>query len=277
VTKLTHHICPKTSVRFNGALADRCIKSYLDELEVKGFTIVEEIFTKDEIKQLQEDYLKIKERAQYIIDNIPPLPREWEESGVVTRSQYWKTDTELMLEAGVGRHDLYKGFSRGFLAHPNVRNNPVISKILKEILVSAYNTYQGVILSAPNSGTQYWHRDTDTLQNRGTCGKQMVQLDDFYFTVVMPCLVDVTMENGPTQFYAGSHRQSADEYDENSLEYACAPLGSAILWNGKINHRGTSNQSSTDRPMIYQVWHKMWYNDNYRAGVDDDVQITYAN
>ena len=105
----------------------------------------------------------------------------------------------------------------------------------------------------------------------------MVKLDDFYFTVLIPCMVDVTMENGPTQFYAGSHRQAADEYDENSLEYACAPLGSALVFNGKTNHRGSANRSTADRPVIYQVWHKMWYNDNYRAGIEDSVQINYES
>ena len=67
---------------------DRCIKQNLLELESKGFTVVEDIFTTEEISKLQEDYLKIKEKAFYIIDNISPLPRTWEENGKLTHSQY---------------------------------------------------------------------------------------------------------------------------------------------------------------------------------------------
>ena len=103
----------------------------------------------------------------------------------------------------------------------------------------------------------------------------MVKLDDFYFTVLIPCTVDVTPENGPTQFYAGSHRLPAQEYDESTLEYACAPLGSALVFNGKANHRGSANSSAEDRPVIYQVYHKMWYNDSYRAGIDESARVEH--
>ena len=68
-----------------------------------------------------------------------------------------------------------------------VKNNPVISKIMDAIMVSEHSHYQGVILSSAKSEGQYWHRDCNTLQNTGTCGSQMVKLDDFLFTVLIPC------------------------------------------------------------------------------------------
>ena len=205
----------------------------------------------------------------HIINNVPPSPRIWEDSGKLIHSQYWKTNNELILQAGVGRHDCWKGFSKGILASDSVRNNPIISKLMEELLVSDYTRYQGVVLSAANSDGQYFHRDVDVMQNTRTCGSEMVNLDDFYFTVLMPCMVDVTPENGPTEFYAGSHRQASHDFDEGSLEYVCAPLGSAVVFNGKLYHRGSANTSDADRPVIYQIWHKMWYNDYYREGVDE--------
>ena len=87
--------------------------------------------------------------------------------------------------------------------------------------------------------------------------------------MLFPCLVDVTMENGPTEFYAGSHKQASYEYDPASLCYAECPLGSALFFNGKLNHRGSANPSKEDRPVIYQIYHKLWYNDQFRKGVDD--------
>jgi len=251
------------------AIEERCIKHHLEELDDKGFTVVPEIFTPEEVEQLQKEYLKIKQRTTEIIDTIPPRPRVWEETGKMVQSQYWKTDTEVMLQAGVGRYDCWKGFSNGILATENVRRNPLISKLMEELLVCDYTTYQGVVLSGANSDGQYFHRDTDSLQNKRSCGTEMVKLDDFYFTVLMPCLVNVTMDNGPTEFYAGSHRQPAYEFDDKTLERVCAPLGSALVFNGKLYHRGSANRSNEDRPVIYQVWHKMWYNDYYRDGVDE--------
>jgi ectoine hydroxylase-related dioxygenase (phytanoyl-CoA dioxygenase family) len=46
-------------------------------------------------------------------------------------------------------------------------------------------------------------------------------------------------------------------------------LGNALVFNGKINHRGTANGSNADRPVIYRVFHKQWYNDQFRVGIDD--------
>ena len=189
---------------------------------------------------------------------------------MVLESAYWKTDTEVLLQAGVGRLDCWKGFTNGILATDNVRNNPVIVKLMEALLVSDFTTYQGVVLSSPKSEGQYFHRDVDQMQNRRTCGKEMVKLDDFYFTVLMPCMVDVTMDNGPTEFYAGSHRQASHEYEEESRTHACVPLGSAVVFNGKLYHRGSGNMSEFERPVIYQIWHKMWYNDYFRYGVDED-------
>ena len=66
---------------------------------------------------------------------------------------------------------------------------------------------------------------------------------------------------------------SADEFNDKSKtpgsqNAPIVPLGSALLFNGKINHRGTSNASQRDRPAIYTVYHKLWYNDQYRKGVE---------
>jgi len=45
-----------------------------------------------------------------------------------------------------------------------------------------YATRTGFVLSQPDSKSQYWHRDTDTLQRHGTDGRFLVDVDDFYFT-----------------------------------------------------------------------------------------------
>ena len=79
------------------------------------------------MKELKRDYLKIKDKAYDIIENVAPLPRVWEESGEITRSQYWKNDKgDLILQAGKGRYDFYKGFMTGIFATDSVIYNPVI-------------------------------------------------------------------------------------------------------------------------------------------------------
>ena len=94
-------------------------------------------------------------------------------------------------------------------------------------------------------------------------------MDDFLFTVLIPITVPVTMDNGPTEFMVGSHREPAQNYDSLEKAKSGCPLGSALVFNGKLNHRGTANKSSEDRPVIYRVYHKRWYNDQFRVGIDD--------
>ena len=128
-------------------------------------------------------------------------------------------------------------------------------------------------------------------------------VDDFYFTCLIPVTGDVTPENGPTEFLEvsecfhqychryfiltrrsalgcsapyplrsssqGSHRHCSDEFEGLEEAEVCCPLGSAVLFNGKINHRGKGNRSEKDdRAVVYAVYHKEWYNDQFRKGVD---------
>ena len=141
---------------------------------------------------------------------------------------------------------------------------------MKHLLQTNYDKYSGVIMSNPGSKDQYFHRDTDCLQNSGTDGHLLVQMDPFYFTVMIPISVDMTVMNGTTEFMVGSHRKSSDEFEGLALRQCNVPLGSAIIFDGKINHRGKGNNSNEERPCIYQVYHKRWYNDQFRTGVCED-------
>ena len=47
----------------------------------------------------------------------------------------------MILQAGKGRYDFYKGFMQGIFATDSVVYNPVISKIAKAILVDDYTHY----------------------------------------------------------------------------------------------------------------------------------------
>ncbi|GMH60738.1 hypothetical protein TrST_g10585 [Triparma strigata] len=239
------------------------------DLETKGHTIVNGLFSTEEIKKMQADYKGIRKTAMSIIDEEPAQPRVWEENGDVTTSQYWLRDDKVILQAGVGRYDLWRGFNTGFFASEALVNNPKLEPILKHCLVDNYGSYRGMILSDPGSSDQYFHRDTDPLENVGSKGKALMAVDDFYFTCLIPVTGDVTPENGPTEFLEGSHRHCSDEFEGLEEAEVCCPLGSAVLFNGKINHRGKGNRSEKDdRAVVYAVYHKEWYNDQFRKGVD---------
>jgi ectoine hydroxylase-related dioxygenase (phytanoyl-CoA dioxygenase family) len=255
---------------FGSSLDDDKFQSNLKDLEDKGFTVVENVFDAAEIEMMQRDYSNVKATAYDLMSTTDPRLRIWEESGQETRSEYWKRDGTIILHAGEGRYDLFRGFQTGFFNTDSVMKNKKIERLVSKLLVDNFTNYAGVVLSTPGSKNQYWHRDTDTLSNNSTDGKCLMAVDDFYFTCLIPITEDVTLENGATEFRVQSHRKTSEEFDGLSLERKCCPLGSALLFNGKIHHRGTENKSARDRPCIYSVYHKKWYNDNFRRGVDED-------
>ncbi len=195
------------------------------ELEERGFTIVKDVFSQEEIAQMQGDYEGIRDRALDMIENTQPKPRVWMENGKVTKSQYWKgEDGAIILQAGEGRYDLWKNFQQGFFASKSVVQNKKIEELCKVLMIDDYKNYSGVIMSKPGSQHQYYHRDTDNLTNRGSDGKALMQVDDFYFTTLIPISVDTTPENGPTEFFVGSHRKSADQFDSLELAQVCCKV-----------------------------------------------------
>lgn len=250
------------------------ISRNLTELETQGFTIVDNLFGPEEIELMQADYASIKSRAERILSSEPSRPRVWIENGKTTTSRYWKcSDSDIgeqvILQAGEGRYDLWKGFKSGFFGSESIVRNARLTSLMDRLLVCDYGQYNGVIMSSPGSSDQYFHRDTDELSNNKESGGETLQaVDDFYFTCLIPITADVTSLNGPTEFQVGSHRRLSSEFEGLERAEVCVPVGSALLFNGKINHRGNGNRSDSDRPVIYSVYHKLWYNDQFRKGVE---------
>ena len=242
----------------------------LNELGQEGFSVLKSVFSLSEISQMNTDYQILRKKALSIVaNNSNERERVWMENNEETRSKYWcqKNSSEehhdIILQAGVGRYDLWKGF------HINVE-----SKVLDDIinrLLSSHTHYSGIVLSTPGSSDQYWHRDVDNLSNFGdTSGSTLMNVDDFYYTLLIPCAVDVTAINGPTEFMVSSHRSTASEFDSLQKVQATLSVGDVLIFNGKMNHRGLGNKNEEggeERPLVYKVYHRPWYSDNYRAGV----------
>jgi len=217
---------------------------------------------------MKVDYKDLAKRAVDMIENSEPHPRVWQENGETTRSKYWKDDKgSVILQAGEGRYDLWRNFQEGFFSSQSVVANSKLEELMKNLMVCDYKNYSGVIMSKPGSKNQYFHRDTDNL-SISTNGKALMAVDDFYFTTLIPIEKDIDLENGPTEFLKGSHRKTTDKFNELEINKATCKIGDALLFNGKMNHRGTGNDSKADRPVIYIVHHKEWYDDNYRKGVE---------
>ena len=238
-------------------------------LREHGYTVVENLFDEVTLKRMQDDYKYLSEIANKAKNSSKEKLRIFYENEVENRSVYWKDEDKLVLQAGEGRYDLYKGFLYGCFGEDIIQKNPVLDQIMKDSMVDDYSHYSGFIQSFPGSDAQYWHRDTNTLSNTTSDGAQLVVVDDFYFTVLIPITTPFTKENGATEIMTGSHRLASQNFDQCELTQVPVPMGGALVFNGKLNHRGGANRSVDERPALYMVFHKKWYNDQFRQGVDD--------
>jgi len=115
--------------------------------------------------------------------------------------------------------------------------------------ISPHRSDLQLLVSLPQSKDQFFHQDN---RRQG-------------LTVLIP-LVDVTLNNGPTQLVPGSHNLTAGVGEQvtsmdcslmacmmkvqGSLR-ACLPAGSAIIYDSRTLHRGLANMDpSQSRPVL---------------------------
>lgn len=91
-------------------------------------------------------------------------------------------------------------------------------------------------------------------------------LPDFYFTLIISLTDCPDTESGATQFVLGSHRTGVDDALASNRFATNAPskAGDAVLFNGKIIHRGLGNSNAhiPVRHAAYAVFSAKWYNDD---------------
>ncbi len=118
----------------------------------------------------------------------------------------------------------------------------------------------------PGSGYQPIHRDTQPLFDRSELGTAT----PVYTLVLNIPLCDFTLENGSTEVWTGTHLVVDDPDDKRPLEERAAllpstrtniPVGSLVLRDMRMWHRGVPNNSRTSRTMFALVYHRHWIAD----------------
>lgn len=241
------------------------LKKHLKELEEDGVTVIPQVFSHQDMIKYKTALMPIVEKVEKTLKTTGK-PRIFHNDGKKTETRYWQLGQHIILQAGPGRFDTRYGLDQGVFADNLLQHNPIIEALVKTLLHNRYVNHTGVVYSAPGSGDQYWHRDTDNIADTDSNGTQLSQMDDFYFTVLVP-LVPMNKENGTTEFMLGTHRKAAHDFDNSPTVQYDVALGDVLMFNGKMNHRGRANQSTEARPVIYNVYYKGWYNDSYREGV----------
>jgi len=167
-----------------------------------------------------------------------------------------------------GRYDILYGFNgNNEFMEVDTRLSPVLSQILRCKRMLLFN---GLLHSNPGSNEQLWHADGEHLFP----GSGHSYLPVHSLNVFVP-LVDITEDNGGTEFFLGSHRltgacenivwQDANHRENigctgKPVAFTCR-AGSAILFDYRILHRGLANTSPEPRPVLYFTYARAWFRD----------------
>ena len=168
-----------------------------------------------------------------------------------------------------GRYDILYGFNgNSEFMEVDSKLRPVLAQILEckhRLLL-----FNGLLHSNPASSEQLWHADGEHL----FAGTEHCHLPVHSLNVFVP-LVDITEENGGTEFCLGSHRltgasdrivwQDAAHRDRigsqgEPVAFTCR-AGSVILFDYRILHRGLANSTQASRPVLYFTYARAWFRD----------------
>lgn len=168
----------------------------------------------------------------------------------------YRQDVELDDTAKVGNRrflvplDLSGGFG-----DPSVFANPIVMALVRAALQpDAVLEAFGAIVSLPGSRAQHLHCDSPALFDH----RISPLLPAYALNFGLP-LVEMNGTYGTTALLPGSHRRQPA--DEATAETPTIPIGSCILWDFRLLHRGTPNGSDIARPLIYAAYARPWYRD----------------
>ena len=120
--------------------------------------------------------------------------------------------------------------------------HPVLLELLDQLLPKNYLLSAALAINVhPGETPQPIHRDdTSKEENFGhlktLTGVSMIwAIDDF------------TEKNGATEFIPKSHINGDAKATSNKLSQACMPAGSVFVFDGRLQHRGGANQTSSPR------------------------------
>jgi ectoine hydroxylase-related dioxygenase (phytanoyl-CoA dioxygenase family) len=165
----------------------------------------------------------------------------------------------------------------GALAHPQLIANPAVMRLVHHFIgLNPIVGEMGAVISHPGSRAQYTHRDTDFLFGGRPAE---LELPPPSLTITVP-LVDVPLEQGPTEYWPGTHR----DIDPRALEAVqgipsqrtALRAGSVLFYDGRLIHRGGANQSDAIRPIVYLAYQHPWYLERRGYEWKPQLLITHA-
>ena len=239
------------------------MNEYKDKLKKDGVCVLKNIYSKN-INAFTAIFKKLENSSYDILKTAKSKKINYVtyyDKEIIYKKNLYKGKLLSVLELNKGRYDIY-------LNNNNIILDNKINELLSDFIKKNYRVNWGILTSNIESGDGDWHRDTVNIDgdsnNDGSYNdyNMVHNMNPFYFTILIP-LVPLNKKNGSTEFIKGSHKLSFDEINNKEHLQFDTNLGDAIVFDGRIFHRGKKNMSYKPRPMIYIIVYRSWYNDSY--------------
>lgn len=242
------------------------------------------IFSKKLLKTLRQNATTIE---QDVCQRLDQVGKPWqvttaEEAGSAASRQLEQDHCFQYQEVAsrcLGRLDIRHRMDQPPFNAPDVVANPLLMPLIHALLgPQAKLVYAGLILSFPESADQPWHQDGAALFDGAP--SVVGDLPPYALNVFVP-LEPVTEALGPTEFWVGSHKESACRQIMTKLQTQQAgknqstntdiigPLlqtGDVLIYDYRMCHRGARNLSQKVRPMLYLMYARPWFYEHLNFG-----------
>jgi len=237
-------------------------------------------FSKTELSQgvpeperVRDAVEKFRKAGILVIDNLlPPVLIDSLNSAFIARYKRYFSEAEQSGALQVGdRRKMVTVAVDGAFNNPFIYANPLVMPIVETILGEKFilNGF-GAVVSLPGSKEQHIHRDYPGLFHDERFDRI---LPSFCLTMIIP-LVPIDEVVGGTRVWPGSHRvtdREAESQEYHDLELA---LGSCFLFDATLVHGGQPNRSSVPRPIMYNVYSKPWFRDDFNYAKQKSLIIS---
>ncbi len=131
---------------------------------------------------------------------------------------------------------------------------PIVQKLLgDDSILGAFTA----VISLPGAGTQSLHKDAGALF---PATPWQHSVPSFAIQLIVP-LVPLDTEVGTTRVIKGSHTVSLKQAKEMDSQDPVVPLGSCLLTDYRVSHRGLGNRSDRVRPILTIIYNRPWFRD----------------
>ena len=146
---------------------------------------------------------------------------------------------------------------------------PLMSRLLGgAMIIGSFNA----VTSLPGSRLQHLHADHPEL----FWDKDLDGAVPVYSISMSVPLVDLNAKTGTTRFYPGTHKTPWQEKPPTEFFDPEVRVGSAILFDIRVRHRGLGNRSDAPRPILYANYSRPWFHDYVNYDYDKALRITPA-